>query len=91
MEFAGEHLRPGNLGHFFVITSFVAALFSAFSYFRSAQTEHKDLRASGSWLQMGRNGFIIHSAAVFGIFITLYYIISNHLFEYSQHKNKFVV
>ncbi len=82
MEFAGEHLRPGNLGHFFVITSFVAALFSAFSYFRSAQTERGDLKASNSWLLMGRNGFIIHAAAVFGIFITLYYIISNHLFEY---------
>lgn len=82
MEFAGEHLRPGNLGHFFVITSFVAALFSAFSYYRSAQTETLNQRASSSWLLMGRNGFIIHAAAVFGIFISLYYIISNHLFEY---------
>lgn len=81
MEFAGEHLRPGNLGHFFVITSFVAALFSAFSYYRAAQTEG-NLKTGNSWLLMGRNGFIIHAAAVFGIFISLYYIISNHFFEY---------
>lgn len=31
---------------------------------------------------MGRNGFVIHCAAIFGIFLTLYYIIANHLFEY---------
>ncbi|MCD6064962.1 MAG: cytochrome c assembly protein [Flavipsychrobacter sp.] len=81
-QFIGESLGPGKLGHFFVITSFVGALFAAFSYFRSAQTEKTDLNNSNSWLLMGRNGFVIHSAAVFGIFIALYYIIANHMFEY---------
>lgn len=81
-QFIGEHLGPGRLGHFFVITSFVAALFSAFSYFRAASTEHKDVQGSAGWLLMGRNGFVIHSAAVLGVFFTLFYIITNHLFEY---------
>ncbi len=81
-QYIGEHLGPGQLGHFFVITSFVAALFSAFSYFRSAGTEHTDAVGSSRWLQMGRNGFVIHTAAVLGIFFTLFYIITNHLFEY---------
>lgn len=82
IQFVGEHLGPGQLGHFFVILSFVAALFSAFSYWRSAQTEIKDAYNSQSWLLMGRNGFIVHAASVFGIFLALYYIIANHLFEY---------
>ncbi len=81
-QYIGEHLVPGQLGHFFVITAFVGALLSAFSYFRSAQTELVNPGNSRGWLLLGRNGFIIHSAAIFGIFITLFYVISNHLFEY---------
>lgn len=89
-EFIGEHLRPGQLGHFFVITAFVGALFSCFSYFRSAATEQTNAQSSRSWLLMGRNGFVVHAAAIFGIFFTLYYIIHNHLFEYNyawQHSS----
>jgi cytochrome c-type biogenesis protein CcmF len=81
-QFIGEHLRPGQLGHFFVITSFVAALFSAFSYFRAVRTEHSDPHNSNFWLLLGRSGFILHTAAVISIFVALYYIITNHLFEY---------
>lgn len=81
-QYIGEHLGPGQLGHFFVITSFVAALLSAFSYFRSAQTEVSDTGASNTWLQIGRNSFVLHTAMVVGIFATLFYIITNHLFEY---------
>ncbi|XZF14219.1 cytochrome c biogenesis protein CcsA [Chitinophagaceae bacterium MMS25-I14] len=89
-QFVGEHLGPGQLGHFFVITSFIAALFSAFSFFRSAQTEQRDLAGSNTWLLMARNGFVIHVASIFGIFIAMYYIIANHLFEYNyawQHSS----
>lgn len=80
-QYIGEHLLPGQLGHFFVITSFVAALFSSFAYFRSAQTEH-DANNSKIWLLLGRNAFVIHAAMVAGIFITLFYLITNHYFEY---------
>jgi cytochrome c-type biogenesis protein CcmF len=90
-QFVGENLRPGQLGHFFVITAFVGALFSMFSYMRAARTEQTDANNSNSWLLLARNGFIIHSAAIFGIFIALYYIITNHLFEYNyawQHSSR---
>ncbi len=82
IQFIGEHLRPGQLGHFFVITCFASALFSAFSYYNAAHSELKDINGSRTWLSLGRNGFIIHAASVFAIFITLFYIISSHLFEY---------
>lgn len=81
-QYIGEHLGPGQLGHFFVILSFVAALFSAYSYFRAAGTENTNQQSSLAWLLLGRNGFVFHTAAVVGIFITLFYIITNHLFEY---------
>src|ERR1035437_6492567 len=81
IQFIGEHLRPGQLGHFFVIISFVASLFSAFSYFRAVRTEG-DPQNSNSWTLFGRGGFVVHTASVIGIFATLFYIITNHLFEY---------
>jgi cytochrome c-type biogenesis protein CcmF len=82
IQFVGEHLRPGQLGHFFVITSFVASLFSAFSYFRAVRMEQLSPQGSRSWQLLGRGGFVLHTAAVIGIFSALFYIIEQHLFEY---------
>ncbi|RYZ55777.1 MAG: hypothetical protein EOP49_02155, partial [Sphingobacteriales bacterium] len=90
-QFLNENLRPGQLGHFFVIIAFVGSLFSAFTYFKAARTELKSPDDSRGWLILGRNGFIIHTAAVLGVFLALYYIIANHLFEYNyafQHSSK---
>ncbi len=82
VQFIGEHLAPGKLGHFFAILSFVMALFGTFTYWRAAATENKDLASSRGWLLLGRNSFVIHSAATAGVFFTLFYIIQNHYFEY---------
>ncbi len=81
-EFIGEHLLPGKLGYLFIIVSFVAALFSTFTYFKAASTEKTDLSGSNSWLRLARGGFILHTLAIICIFSTLYYVITNHLFEY---------
>lgn len=82
-QFVGEHLGPGQLGHFFVITSFVAAMLSTFSYWRAATTDSgSDLAGSKSWLAVGRGSFLVHTLSIFGIFGALFYIIQNHLFEY---------
>jgi len=80
-QFTGEHLWPGQLGHFFVIVSFVSALFSTFSYFKAVRTEN-DLAASRTWVRLARGGFILHTAAIISIFSALFYIITRHLFEY---------
>jgi cytochrome c-type biogenesis protein CcmF len=74
------HYLIGNLGHFFVITSFVAALASAFSYFKA--TGEQDPERKNEWLKNGRFAFYIHSATVLGIVICLYTIIQQHYFEY---------
>lgn len=81
-QFIGEHLLPGQLGHFFIVLSFVGSLLSAFAYFRAARWEQSDPVLSQRWLIIARNSFIIHSASVLAVFITLYYIITHHLFEY---------
>jgi cytochrome c-type biogenesis protein CcmF len=74
------HYFIGDLGHFFVITSFVTSLVSAFSYFKAATST--DILKKDSWILNGRISFYIHATSVFGICITLFSIIANHYFEY---------
>lgn len=86
IQYIGEHLFIGKLGNFFIVLSFVAALFSSFAYFQAA----KDNELTNSWKKLARGGFLVHSASVFGIAGTLFYMLLNHYFEYQyvwQHSN----
>lgn len=74
------HYFIGHLGHLFVILSFVAAVATAFSYFKATITD--DLVLKNQWLVNGRTGFYVHAIAVLGICVMLFVIISNHYFEY---------
>ncbi len=91
IQYIGENLLPGQLGHFFIILSFIASLFSCVCFFLAARDEVRDVAASGKWLRIARGSFVIHTLCIIGIFSALYYIITNHLFEYNyawQHSNK---
>ena len=74
------HYFIGNLGHIFVITSFVTALVTSFSYWKA--TTASDLSIHQHWILNGRTGFILHSIAVLGIVVSLFTIIYQHYFEY---------
>src|SRR5687767_5982743 len=74
------HYFIGDLGHFFVITSFVSALITAFAYFKA--TTESDILKKESWRINGRVSFYVQAAAVLGIAVTLFVIIGNHYFEY---------
>lgn len=74
------HYFIGNLGHLFVIGSFVTALITSFAYWRATATNN--LALQNEWLQNGRIAFILHSILVLGIVATLFSIIYNHYFEY---------
>ena len=73
------HYFIGNLGHLFVILSFVTSLISVFAYWKSntALGEEKE-----QWLKNARISFYTHSAAVLGVIACLFIIIYNHYFEY---------
>ena len=77
--FQGEHLLPGNIGQFFVILSFGAALLSTISYFFATTNKNK---LDKSWLFMARIGFFLNSFSILGVVVCLFYIIYNHYFEY---------
>jgi cytochrome c-type biogenesis protein CcmF len=74
------HYFIGDLGHLFVITSFVTSFICAFAYLR-ARTK-SDLAEKRSWLINGRIAFFVHVACTLGVVITLFAIIYNHYFEY---------
>lgn len=80
MDYIGEHLLPGQLGHFFIVLSLVASLVATFSYFRSAQSKIEE--DASHWKRLARYAFLIEVVSVFAIFSILFYIIYNHLFEY---------
>ncbi len=89
MDFIGENLFPGKLGHFFVLLSFIASLAATVSYFLS--TTKKDELGKQQWRSLARIFFIMETVSVISIFAILFYIISNHLFEYKyawQHSSK---
>lgn len=73
------HYFIGDLGHLFVIASFVTSLLSVFTYWKanSASAETKN-----QWLQNARVAFYLHSTAVIGVVTCLFIIIYNHYFEY---------
>jgi cytochrome c-type biogenesis protein CcmF len=89
MHYIGEHLLPGQLGHFFIVLSLVASLIATFSYFKSAQS--KNDADAVHWKKLARYAFLTEIISVFAIFGILFYIISNHLFEYKyawQHSSR---
>jgi cytochrome c-type biogenesis protein CcmF len=101
MNYIGEHLLPGQLGHFFLLLSFVSSIGATVSYFLSVQKGKKlttgnwqDLAngaGSSQWKKLGRIFFITEVISVFAVFAILFYIISNHYFEYKyawQHSSR---
>jgi cytochrome c-type biogenesis protein CcmF len=73
------HYFIGDLGHLFVITSFVTSIITAFAYWKanSVSTELKE-----QWLKNARLAFYTHGVAVLGVIVCLFTIISKHYFEY---------
>lgn len=77
------HYFVGDLGHFFVILSFITSLIAFFSYLK-ATTSSLEKKA---WELNGKVAFYIHTLSVIGITIALFIIIANHYFEYHYAFN----
>ncbi|MBX2973441.1 MAG: cytochrome c biogenesis protein CcsA [Flavobacteriales bacterium] len=84
MDYIGEHLWAGQLGHALTVISLVGALLATAGYFMGTRT------GSVEWLRTGRLAFRAHSLAVLGIVVTLFVMLFNHWFEYDyvwKHSN----
>ncbi|HMQ00579.1 MAG TPA: cytochrome c biogenesis protein CcsA, partial [Cyclobacteriaceae bacterium] len=75
------HYFVGDLGHLFIIISFVTSLVAAFAYLRAANLS-TDLQKQEAWKKNARFSFYVHIIAVAGASVCLFNIIANHYFEY---------
>ncbi len=80
MEYVGEHLLPGKIGHFFVLLAFVASIISTIAFFTAGRKT--DLLEKRSWIKFARLVFITQLISAVIVFITIFYICANHYFEY---------
>ena len=70
-------LTVGNIGHLFVLSSFVFSFVFFVSYLISEKSKDKTL-----WIKFGKIGFWLHTFFLFSVIITLYYIIISDNFRY---------
>lgn len=90
MDYIGEQLLPGKLGHLFIILSFISSLAATFCYFKSVQ-QKENLLGAAQWKKTARIFFIAEAVSVFATFVIIYYLVSNHLYEYQyawKHSSK---
>jgi cytochrome c-type biogenesis protein CcmF len=80
MHYIGEHLLPGQLGHFFIVLSLVSSLVATYAYFRSVRSGPDDDKLQ--WKTLARYAFFTEVISVVAIFSILFYIIQHHYFEY---------
>ncbi len=80
MNYIGEHLLPGQIGHFFAVLSLMASLVATIAYFRASRVQ--TVSDKQSWIRLARIAFLLETISVITLFATLYYIISHHQFEY---------
>ena len=73
------HTSIGNIGHLFVIISFVASIIAALSYGKASVNNEI---GNTSWIKFGRYSFWLHGISVLGTAVTLFIIIYNNYFEY---------
>ncbi len=85
MDYIGEHLLPGQVGHFLVVLSLVASLVAAIAYFKSSVAKLPD--DAVSWKRIARIAFIADAFAVFAVFGVILFIIVQHYFEYYYAYN----
>ncbi|MAT53443.1 MAG: cytochrome c assembly protein [Saprospirales bacterium] len=87
IQYIGEHLWPGRIGHFCIVLGFVAAILSAVAY---AMGTRNDAAGKG-WLRMGRTAFIVHGISILTVMGTILWAMINQYFEYQyvwQHVSE---
>ena len=81
IQYIGEHLLPGKLGHLAIITAFVTSIFGAYAYYMATKWS-TELDKAQSWKRLGRGAFVVHSASIFSVIGILFYLMVNQYFEY---------
>lgn len=79
IQYIGEHLWIGQLGHFVIVLGFVASLVSAIAY--SINVKKEDFK--NSWRSLGRIGFWLHGISILVVIGILFYAMYHKYYEYA--------
>lgn len=88
VQYTGESLWQGQLGHILIILSFVGAVVSLLAFL--FMSLNKEALQRERWYKLGKWSFIVHVVAVLGSVALLYQLIFGHHFEYDyvrQHSS----
>ena len=66
MDYLGEHLLPGRIGHFFVTLTFAASFVATIAYYKAAKS--KTVEEEKSWKRLARTAFALDVIGVFAVF-----------------------
>lgn len=80
IQYVGEHLLPGQIGHLGIIAAFVSALLASVGYFLAES--RKPLSESEGWLKIGRGAFAVHGLSLFTVIGVIFYLMIRQYFEY---------
>ncbi len=78
MDYLNEHTWAGQVGHILVIIAFITCISAMYGYWRAAGVTLRD----HTWHTTARTYFMIHSLAVLGVVMLLFFMIANRFFEY---------
>lgn len=82
IQYIGEHLLPGQIGHAAILLAFVSGLLSMVSYYMATQRQHSLPQEAAQWRLMGRLGFALQGAGIVTTVITIFYVMINQYYEY---------
>ena len=80
IQYIGEHLTAGRIGHLALVLAFVSSILAAFAYWLA--TENRKDETFEAWRNIGRSAFVIHGISVFTVIGLIFYIMINQYYEY---------
>ncbi len=80
IQYIGEHLLPGRLGHLAIVLGFVSGLLAAVSYYFA--TNRRGTVEEANWKNLGRGAFVVHGLSIFAVIGIIFYIMSKQYYEY---------
>ncbi|MEZ4824755.1 MAG: hypothetical protein R3C61_00460 [Bacteroidia bacterium] len=74
-----ELLTGGKLGELFASAAFAGALVATLAFFLAEKYTGEEKK---NWEKLGKGGFLVHAGSIFGIIVTLFYLIYTHKYQY---------
>lgn len=85
IQYIGETLWPGQLGHLLIIIGFIASILAVISYFFAEK--NRSNKEGKPWLKTGNWAYGVHGISIIGLMGIVFYVMLNRLYEYAYAFN----